>query len=418
MNSGWGPNFSRLFAEAAYTEQARTDFDSTVTSPNHATIFTGRPINHWPGKPGQLWGNNDTWPLDRWGLTLQDPHFVGTNYGPGPTPMFTNSYVYGSPPNKTNYEYVSSVLDVVHDSGRRTGLIYSKNRVMEEEMSYDGINGRLYPNFGAGDPGVSKIDYALYTNSDLVVSNWVVQTTARPFHYSFLHFSLPDDFGHAYSWSLTNDWTLDPYPRWLRLSYMHAIQKVDGYLGQIFATIETNATLKGRTAIVLTADHGGLLGAYDHGWIDQPDCFRVDVFVWGPGVVAGGDLYKLNPQFTNPGGINRPDYNAAQQPIRDGDTANLALSLLGLGAIPCSSLNFGQTLGAAAKNLTALVSGTNLMLSWPADHLGWRLLVQTSSSNVGLSSTWLTWPNSTNWTSVTIPVLTGNASAFFKLVNP
>ena len=244
VNSGWGPNFSRLFAESAYTEQARTDFDSTVTSPNHATVFTGRPVNNWPGKPGHLWGNNDTFPWDRWGLALQDPHFVGTNYGPGPTPMFTDSYPYSYPPNKTSYEYLSSVLDVVHDSGKRTCLIYSKNRLMEEENSYDSIRGRLSPHFGADDPGVSKIDYALYTNSDSVVSNWMAQTAVSPFDYSFLHFSLPDDYGHAYSWSLTNGWTLNPYPRWLRLSYMYAIQKVDGYLGQIFNMVETNAPLR------------------------------------------------------------------------------------------------------------------------------------------------------------------------------
>ena len=289
---------------------------------------------------------------------------------------------------------------------------------MEEEKSYDSTRGRLYPNFGASDPGVSKIDYALYTNSDSVVSNWMAQTTIEPFDYSFLHFSLPDDYGHAYSWSLTNGWTLAPYPRWLRLSYMYAIQKVDGYLGQIFNMIETNATLKGKTAIVLTADHGGLLEAYDHGWIDQPDCFRVDVFVWGPGIAAGADLYKLNPQFASPGGTGRPDYNAPQQPIRNGDTANLALSLLGLGPIPGSSLNFDQKLTAAATNLIIAVTATNVTLSWPADRLGWQLQVQTNQLNLGLSTNWFTWPNSTNWTSVTVPILPENPSAFFRLASP
>jgi len=176
--------------------------------------------------------------------------------------------------------------------------------------------------------------------------------------------------------------------------------------------------VRGKTAIVLTADHGGLLEAYDHGWIDQPDDFRVDVFVWGPGVVAGGDLYKLNPQYTNPGGTNRPDFNAGQQPIRNGDTGNLALALLGLGPIPGSSLNVDQKLSAAATSLTIAVTGTNLTLSWPLDRLGWQLQVQTNQLNVGPSANWFTWPNSTNWTSATIPVLSGTPSAFFRLAHP
>ena len=33
VNAGLGPNFNRLFTEGAYTEEARTDYRSTVTSP-------------------------------------------------------------------------------------------------------------------------------------------------------------------------------------------------------------------------------------------------------------------------------------------------------------------------------------------------------------------------------------------------
>ena len=37
-------------------------------------------------------------------------------------------------------------------------------------------------------------------------------------------------------------------------------------------------------------------------------------------------------------------------------------------------------------HLTNSVSGNNLVLSWPADHLGYRLLVQTNNLNKGVSS--------------------------------
>jgi len=37
----------------------------------------------------------------------------------------------------------------------------------------------------------------------------------------------------------------------------------------------------------------------------------------------------------------------------------------------------------APTNITAVVSGNTLTLSWPADHTGWRLQAQTNSLNHG-----------------------------------
>jgi autotransporter-associated beta strand protein len=68
--------------------------------------------------------------------------------------------------------------------------------------------------------------------------------------------------------------------------------------------------------------------------------------------------------------------------------------------------------------LTNIVVGGNLNLSWPADHLGWRLEVQTNQLTVGLATNWVTWPGSTTNTSESIPVLPGNPSVFFRLVYP
>ena len=43
--------------------------------------------------------------------------------------------------------------------------------------------------------------------------------------------------------------------------------------------------------------------------------------------------------------------------------------------------------------LTNVVSGSNLLLSWDTDHIGWELQVQTNSINVGISNNWHTIPD-------------------------
>jgi autotransporter-associated beta strand protein len=71
-----------------------------------------------------------------------------------------------------------------------------------------------------------------------------------------------------------------------------------------------------------------------------------------------------------------------------------------------------------AVTLTNLVSGGNLNLSWPTDHTGWRLEVQTNSLTTGLSTNWFTWPDSTNVNAVSIPITAINPTVFFRLVYP
>jgi autotransporter-associated beta strand protein len=73
---------------------------------------------------------------------------------------------------------------------------------------------------------------------------------------------------------------------------------------------------------------------------------------------------------------------------------------------------------AAQVTLTSVVNGNTIDLSWPVDQLGWRLEVQTNSLAVGLANNWVTVPNSTNVTSVSVPVVPGNPAVFFRLVFP
>lgn len=69
-------------------------------------------------------------------------------------------------------------------------------------------------------------------------------------------------------------------------------------------------------------------------------------------------------------------------------------------------------------NITFQVSGNQMQLSWPPDHLGWRLLIQTNSLNSGLGTNWVTVPDSTNATSANLYMNTANGSVFLRLVYP
>jgi hypothetical protein len=72
-------------------------------------------------------------------------------------------------------------------------------------------------------------------------------------------------------------------------------------------------------------------------------------------------------------------------------------------------------------NIVSSVSSGNLNLSWPTDHTGWRLLVQTNSRSVGLvpaTNAWFTWPDSASTNAVSIPINPANPTVFFQLVYP
>jgi hypothetical protein len=61
-----------------------------------------------------------------------------------------------------------------------------------------------------------------------------------------------------------------------------------------------------------------------------------------------------------------------------------------------------------------VLNGGQMQLSWPADHLGWRLEMQTNSlSGAG----WATVPNSTATNQISVSVNPGG-NVFFRLVYP
>jgi polygalacturonase len=88
------------------------------------------------------------------------------------------------------------------------------------------------------------------------------------------------------------------------------------------------------------------------------------------------------------------------------------ISVLAQGPVPTSGPSLVPT------NIVAQVIGNQLQLSWPQDHQGWRLQIQTNSLANGLGTNWVDVPNSTNVISTNITVDPGNDSVFFRLVYP
>lgn len=136
--------------------------------------------------------------------------------------------------------------------------------------------------------------------------------------FTLLHLGAADEAGHQHGW--------------MSKKYLAAVRGVDANIGTLLRAIDRDPRLDD-VVVILTADHGGKPGTRRH--IDA-DCrcnYRVPFIIWGPGV-AKGDLYDLNPGYADPG-TARVRFRGAQ-PVRNGDVANLAAALLGIGRVPGS----------------------------------------------------------------------------------
>lgn len=96
-----------------------------------------------------------------------------------------------------------------------------------------------------------------------------------------------------------------------------------------------------------------------------------------------------------------------------------ALSVTGAGMTWSNNLaNDGSiiavgTVTTVSTNITFSVSGGNLTLSWPADHRGWYLQMQTNG--LGSSNAWVDVAGSSGTTNAVIPIDPNIPNAFFRM---
>jgi predicted AlkP superfamily pyrophosphatase or phosphodiesterase len=198
---------------------------------------------------------------------------------------------------------VASVFDVVHQAGRSTAMYASKTKFA------------LYQRSWAGSIDRAVID----EDNERLVDRLVADLDSQPAAFTFVHLSAPDIAGHDRGF--------------MSAAYLRAVEQVDGLLGRIRAAIATSPGLRAQATVIITADHGGR-GTNGHAAADKLDDYRIPFIVAGPKIKAGTDLYDLNPDYRDPG-ASRPSY-AGEQPVRNGNVADLSTQLLGLPTVPGS----------------------------------------------------------------------------------
>jgi hypothetical protein len=122
------------------------------------------------------------------------------------------------------------------------------------------------------------------------------------------------------------------------------------------------------------------------------------------GIASGANLLATNFDALAVGWRAQANTNASAIDINQ-------INVLVAGQVPV-----GPSL--VPTNIVAQVSGNQLQLSWPQDHLGWRLQIQTNGLDTGLGTNWVTVPNSANVTGTNITIDPGNGSVFLRLVYP
>ena len=143
------------------------------------------------------------------------------------------------------------------------------------------------------------------------------------------------------------------------------------------------------------------------------------VTVNNTGAVLGNGAYKLISAGT--GGSVSGTVPAAVtitgSGMGTGGTATLSLS----GNELYLNIAGAVTVNTNSPVLTNSYNAGSLTLSWPADHIGWRLLVQTNHLATGISvnlSDWATVANSAATNALTLPVDATKPTEFYRLVYP
>jgi predicted AlkP superfamily pyrophosphatase or phosphodiesterase len=128
----------------------------------------------------------------------------------------------------------------------------------------------------------------------LVAARFAADFPRERFNFSFVHLREPDGAGHRHGW--------------MSQPYFEALREADAAVGVILQAIAAS-DIAGRTAVILTTDHGGENKTHQ----------------------SGSEASMLIPWMCRAPGIRA---GAIGEPVRNVDTAPTVLALLGLPALP------------------------------------------------------------------------------------
>ncbi len=278
----------RMALGGASTRNARTAAETTSPDAGLVSILTGRRV--FPKAGGHGVGSKSTLP---------------------------------STVHESAGQYVSSIFDLAHNTSRRTSFVSSRPQTKLVRTSWNKRSGGKDP-YGKDD-GTAKFDQVKMARDDAAaVSWWKDKTATSPAALSVIELSGAAQAGAA------DGWTGDAYQK--------AVRKLSRRVAAIRRGIYRQAEMKGTTLLVVTGTSGAQkTKGSSRKWVES---YRVPMWVTGPGVPAGADLYSLNPSLVYPGKDQVP--YSGSQPLRVGDLANLVTRTLGLPPVPGSTQDVDQ----------------------------------------------------------------------------
>jgi hypothetical protein len=279
------PNLYRFMRVGASTMNARTEREMTVTLPNHTGMVTGRRIEAAKG------GHGVTWNDDR------------------PTPSTVQAAAGHD---------VGSVFTAVDAAGGSTALFAAKTKFSLWQRSWP-----------------DAIDRTTINENNSVLVDQLVADLPVDRDFRFLHLSPPDVAGHAHGW--------------MSKPYLRAVRQSDKLVGRVVKAVNADPARRAGTTILLTSDHGGHAGLFEHDNARLLDDYRIVFMARGSAVGHGVDLYAINPTYKDPG-TRRTVYGMRRPPVRNGMIANLALDLLDLPPVEGSEFDVAMDLRLTSPN--------------------------------------------------------------------
>jgi hypothetical protein len=183
----------------------------------------------------------------------------------------------------------------------------------------------------------------------------------------------------------------------------------------------SNITSAGSATATLTLDSSTLRTAIGAGGNPVTAPIVVDSLTTAGAVTLGvsGTNFTVGqfPLMSYAGSIGGSGYSAFSLSPIPGYGAHLSNNVANL-SVDVVITSVPTSIATNPTNITFSASSGNVNLSWPADHLGWILQVQTNSRSIGLSNNWIDVPGSAALTATNFPVNAASPTVFYRLRIP